>query len=164
MPADPTDFSSEVSPIELFFDLVFVFAMSQLSHHLLTHLDWRGAGQTLVLLLAVFTVWGFTTFETTLVHTGSTKAWMLLAVMWAGLFMNASIGHAFGASGWAFMVPLLAIQFGRTAWTLRAARSELREHYWRVLVWFGATAPLWIIGAASGPAGSGRESGREKVG
>ena len=31
----------EVSPLELFFDLVFVFALSQLSHHLLDNLTWR---------------------------------------------------------------------------------------------------------------------------
>src|SRR5215216_7591984 len=42
-----------VSPLELFFDLVFVFAVSQLSHHLLDHLSWRGAAETLVLLIAV---------------------------------------------------------------------------------------------------------------
>ena len=37
-----------VSPLELFFDLVFVFAVSQLSHHLLDQLSWRGAAETLV--------------------------------------------------------------------------------------------------------------------
>ena len=46
----------EVSPLELFFDLVFVFAVSQLSHHLLEHLSWRGVAETLVMLLAGFTV------------------------------------------------------------------------------------------------------------
>lgn len=44
----------EVTPLEIFFDLVFVFAVSQLSDHLLTHLSWRGAAETLVMLLAVF--------------------------------------------------------------------------------------------------------------
>jgi low temperature requirement protein LtrA len=53
----------EVSPLELFYDLVFVFAVSQLSEHLLDDLTWRGAGETLVLLCAVFTVWLLTTFE-----------------------------------------------------------------------------------------------------
>ena len=36
-----------VTWLELFFDLVFVFAVSPLSHHLLAHLSWRGAGETL---------------------------------------------------------------------------------------------------------------------
>ncbi|WP_329201572.1 MULTISPECIES: low temperature requirement protein A [unclassified Streptomyces] len=43
----------EVSPLELFYDLVFVFAVSQLSHHLLEHLTRRGSAETAVLLVAV---------------------------------------------------------------------------------------------------------------
>jgi low temperature requirement protein LtrA len=31
--------------LELFYDLVFVFAVTQISHHLLEHLTWEGAGQ-----------------------------------------------------------------------------------------------------------------------
>jgi low temperature requirement protein LtrA len=42
----------EVSPLELFYDLAFAFAVSQLSGHLLDDLTWRGAAETLVLLCA----------------------------------------------------------------------------------------------------------------
>jgi hypothetical protein len=42
LPAQSTE-EDAVSPLELFFDLVFVFAVSQLSHHPLEHLTWRGA-------------------------------------------------------------------------------------------------------------------------
>ena len=38
-----------VSPLELFFDVGLVFAVSQLSHHLLDHLSWRGAAWTALL-------------------------------------------------------------------------------------------------------------------
>ena len=31
----------DVSPLELFFDLVYVFALGQLSYHLLEHVDLR---------------------------------------------------------------------------------------------------------------------------
>ena len=41
----------EVTPLELFFDLVYVFAIGQLSHHLVAHLDLRTAAETLVLAL-----------------------------------------------------------------------------------------------------------------
>ena len=34
-----------VSPLELFFDLVYVFAIGQLSHHLLEHVDLRTAAR-----------------------------------------------------------------------------------------------------------------------
>jgi low temperature requirement protein LtrA len=94
-PAQPVE-RDAVSPLELFFDLVFVFAVSQLSHHLLEHLSWRGAAETLVLLIAVFGIWSGTSFEATLLNIGrSPTQWMLLAVMLAGLFMNAAIRDAF---------------------------------------------------------------------
>lgn len=43
---------SPVTYIELFFDLVFVFAITQLSQRLLGHLNLRGVGETLILFLA----------------------------------------------------------------------------------------------------------------
>lgn len=43
-----------VSMIELFFDLVFVFAVTQLSHYLLDGLTWLGALETVILFSAVW--------------------------------------------------------------------------------------------------------------
>jgi low temperature requirement protein LtrA len=139
-----------VSPLELFFDLVFVFAVSQLSHHLLEDLTWRGAAETLVLLIAVYGVWSGTSFEATLLNIGRSQAqWMLLA----GLFMNAAIADAFETGGLAFVIPLLVIQAGRSILMIVAAPTRmLREHYARLLCWILATAPLWIAGANSDPA------------
>jgi low temperature requirement protein LtrA len=139
-----------VSPLELFFDLVFVFAVSQLSHHLLDHLTWRGA-ETLVLLIAVFGIWSGTSFEATLLNIGRSQTrWLLLAVMLVGLFMNAAIQDAFETGGWAFVVPLLVIQAGRSILMVVVAPTRmLREHYARLLCWILATAPLWIAGAIS---------------
>jgi low temperature requirement protein LtrA len=138
---------------ELFFDLVFVFAVSQLSHHLLEHLTWRGAAETLVLLVAVFGVWSYTSFEATMLHVGrSQPGWIMLAVMLVGLFMNAAIAHAFDAGGLAFVVPLLVIQVGRSTWVIGTAPTRmLREHYAIMLVWIVASAPLWIVGALVEP-------------
>jgi low temperature requirement protein LtrA len=140
-----------VSPLELFFDLVFVFAVSQLSHHLLDHLSWRGAAETLVLLIAVFGIWSGTSFEATLLHIARSHArWLLLAVMLVGLFLNVAIADAFETGGWAFVVPLLVIQAGRSILMVVVAPTRmLREHYGRLLYWIIATAPLWIVGAIS---------------
>ncbi len=41
-----------VTPLELFFDLVFVFAVTQLANRLLVHLTLGGTLETLFLLLA----------------------------------------------------------------------------------------------------------------
>jgi hypothetical protein len=57
----------EISPVELIFDLAFVFAVSQLSRHLRQEVNWRRAGETAVLLAAVFSVSADTTFEATLI-------------------------------------------------------------------------------------------------
>lgn len=137
--------------LELFFDLVFVFAVSQLSHHLSAHLSCRGAAETLVMLVAVLTVWTYTSWAATMISAEQSRTkWMILAVMLLGLFMNASVTRAFTTSGWAFVIPLLLIQLGRTAWTiLNSKKAVYREHYVRVLIWFVAIMPLWIAGAAA---------------
>jgi low temperature requirement protein LtrA len=73
----------------------------------------------------------------------------MLAVMLLDLFMNASVTRAFTTSGWAFVIPLLLIQLGRTVWTLvNSTNAVFRDHYYRVLLWVIATTPLWIAGAA----------------
>lgn len=50
--------------LELFFDLVFVFAVTQLSDYLLNHLTTKGAAQTLFMLLVVWWAWIYTTWMT----------------------------------------------------------------------------------------------------
>jgi low temperature requirement protein LtrA len=72
----------EITPLELFFDLVFVFAVSQLSHYLLTHLSWRGAAETLVMLLAIFGAWFSASWAATMIRADQSRTrWMVLAVM-----------------------------------------------------------------------------------
>jgi low temperature requirement protein LtrA len=141
----------EVSPLELFYDLVFVFAVSQLSEHLLHDLTWRGAAETLVLLCAVFTVWLLTTFEATYfdITRRQTQA-AILTAMALGLFMNAAIGVAFRAGGgWAFVVPLVVTQSARGIITATTAPTPLlRQHYRQALTWWLASIPFWITGAA----------------
>lgn len=143
--------SYEVTPLELFFDLVFVFAVSQLSEHLSAHPSWRGAAETLVLLRAVFVVWFSTSWSATIIPAVEARTrWLVLGVMLVSLFMNASVTRAFTTSGWAFVVPLLVVQLGRTLWTqLQAPDPVFRDHYFRTLLWLIAISPLWLLGAAA---------------
>src|SRR5262249_56945691 len=53
-----------VTFVELFFDLVFVFAITQLSHGLLNHLTPLGAVQTALMMLGVWWLWMYTTWAT----------------------------------------------------------------------------------------------------
>ena len=143
----------EVTPLELFFDLVFVFGVSQLSHHLLAHLSWRGTAETLVMLAAIFAVWFSTSWSATLIRADESRTrGLLLAVMLLGLFMNAAVTWAFTRSGWAFITPLLLIQIGRAVWTfVNVTEPVLRDHYFRLLVWLLPTTPLWVAGALADP-------------
>ena len=53
-----------VTALELFYDLVFVFAITQVSHLLLDHLTWEGVGQSVIVLLVVWWSWNYTTWVT----------------------------------------------------------------------------------------------------
>src|ERR1700745_4456393 len=60
----PAGTEQRATSLELFYDLVFVFAVTQVSHHLLGDLTWRGAGQAAFLLLVVWWSWNYTTWVT----------------------------------------------------------------------------------------------------
>ncbi len=149
--SDPNipDQKYEVTPLELLFDLVFAFAVSQLSNHLFTHLSLRGCAETLVMLLAIFAAWFTTSWSATLIRADQSRTrWLVLTVMLLGLFMNASVTRAFTISGWDFVIPMLLIQLGRTVWTFfNSTDAVLKDHYFRTLLWVIVTTPLWIAGA-----------------
>jgi low temperature requirement protein LtrA len=142
-----------VTPLELFFDLVFVFGVSQLSHHLLNDISWRGAAETLVMLLAIFAVWFSKRWSATIFPVDQPRMRrLMLAVMVLGLFMNASVTRAFTVSPWTFILPFLLIQLGRAIWMiLNSAQEVFRDHYFRMLLWLVAATPLWIVGAVVAP-------------
>src|SRR4051794_27930046 len=87
----------QVSSMELFFDLVFVFAVTQLSHLLLTHLDASGALQSPLLLLALWWVWIDTAWLTNWFDPAQRPVRLLLiGVMVATLIMAVAPPEAFG--------------------------------------------------------------------
>ena len=91
------DSHARVTFVELFFDLVFVFAVTQLSHSLLEHLSFTGALQTLFLLLAVWWVWMYTCWFTNWIDPDKPVVRVLLfTLMLGGLLMSAAIPNAFG--------------------------------------------------------------------
>ena len=91
---------SRVTYVELFFDLVFVFAVTQLSHGLLEHLTPLGALQTAMLMLAVWWAWIDTAWITNWLDPERTAVRLLLfALMLAGLVLSASIPKAFEERG-----------------------------------------------------------------
>src|ERR1700750_1820373 len=85
-----------VTNIELFFDLVYVFAVTQLSHYLLGHSDLRGALQAGLLLAMVWLVWAYTTWVTNWLDPERMAVRLLLVVlMLISLAMSAALPRAF---------------------------------------------------------------------
>ena len=140
-----------VSNLELFFDLIFVFAVTQLSHSLLADLSLFGGFKTALLFLAVWWAWMFTTWATNWIDPDrAANRLMLGAVMLGSLVMSAAVPAAFGESGMAFAVSYIAIQIGRSLYVSRVMEREADgagRNLLRVTWWFAATAPLWIWGA-----------------
>src|SRR5215207_313756 len=126
-----------VSPLELFFDLVYVFAMGQLSHHLLEHVDLRRAAETVILALAVFYAWYMTAWGVNWLEPDRLPVHVLLvALMFASLLMSVGIADAFDGRAWLFVTGYLVLQVGRSAFLIVALRGRaLGEHFVNVLAW-----------------------------
>jgi low temperature requirement protein LtrA len=144
--------SRAVTPLELFFDLVYVFAIGQLSHHLVEHFDVRTGIETLVLALAVIYAWYMTAWLSNWLSPEHRPVQvLLLAIMLGSLLMSSAIGDAFADRGWLFVVPYVTIQVGRSAFaTVTFTRgSNQRIHFVNVLAWEVGTSVLWVAGASA---------------
>jgi low temperature requirement protein LtrA len=142
--------SRAVTPLELFFDLVYVFAISQLSHLLVEHFDVRTGIETLVLALAVIYAWYMTAWLSNWLSPDRRPVQaLLLAIMLASLLMSSAIGDAFGDRAWLFVVPYVVIQVGRATFaTVTFVRgSNQRVHFVNVVVWEVGASVLWVAGA-----------------
>ncbi|HXH42529.1 MAG TPA: low temperature requirement protein A [Bradyrhizobium sp.] len=141
---------SRVTFVELFFDLVFVFAVTQVSHTLLHHFTPLGALHVAVLFLAVWWVWVFTAWVTNWLNPELTPVRLLLfAMMLGGLVLSTTIPTAFEGRGLWFAIAYAAMQVGRTAFWLLATpphRTAVRHNAIRILTWLSVSAIFWIIG------------------
>jgi low temperature requirement protein LtrA len=141
----------KVSFVELFFDLVFVFAVTQLSHSLIEHFTPLGAVQTLLMMLAVWWVWIFTSWVTNWLNPEKLPVRLaLLVLMLFGLILSSSVPEAFESRGLAFAGAYAAMQVGRTLFFIWAVRGHpvMVRNFQRILVWLAAAAVFWLAGAS----------------
>ena len=103
--------SQRASSLELFYDLVFVFAITQVSHVLLAHLTWTGVLQSLIVLFAVYWSWNYTTWTTNELDTETVLVrLLLLGLMLVSLLMSVAIPQAFETHALLFVGSYLTIQ------------------------------------------------------
>jgi low temperature requirement protein LtrA len=141
---------SRVTYAELFFDLVFVFAVTQVSHTLLSHFTPLGALQTAVLFLAVWWVWVYTSWITNWLDPEMTPVRILLFLMMlGGLVLSTSIPTAFDGRGLWFAIAYAAMQVGKTVFlwvSTPPSRTLARLNAVRITVWLSVSAVFWIAG------------------
>jgi low temperature requirement protein LtrA len=140
-----------ITTVELFFDLVYVFAVTQLSHLILDDLTVAAAGRAAFLLLVVWWAWIYTTWMANWFEPGSPAVRAVLTgVMLASLLMAAALPGAFGADGVLFAFSYVVLQVGRNvaAATLLRRDHPLRDVFERLVGWSVASGVLWLAGAA----------------
>jgi low temperature requirement protein LtrA len=141
---------SRVTYAELFFDLVFVFAVTQVSHTLLGRFTPLGVVQTTMLFLAVWWVWVYTSWITNWLNPELTPVRILLfSLMLAGLVLSTSIPKAFETRGMWFALAYAGMQVGKTVFlwvSTPPGRSIARMNAIRITAWLSLSAVFWIAG------------------
>ena len=140
--------------VELFFDLVYVFAITQLSHLILDDLTVGGVARAAFLLVVVWWAWIYTTWMANWFDPASPAVRTILTgVMLASLLMAAALPDAFGDQGVLFAASYVALQVGRNAaaMTLLARDHRLRDVFERLLAWSVVSGALWLAGATLDP-------------
>ena len=133
---------------ELFFDLVFVFAVTQLSHHLLADTSWSGAAETSLMLVALYWAWNYTTWMTNWFDPDTAPVRLVLVfVMLASLLMAVAIPHGFGQHALLFGCAYSGLQIGRNAFVVAVTpHGSFNRLFRQILAWSVLSALLWLAG------------------
>jgi low temperature requirement protein LtrA len=143
-----------VTNMELFFDLVYVFAITQLSDFLLGHRTGAGALQAALLLAMVWLLWAYTTWLTNWFDPDTIPVrLLLLGLMLVSLVMSAALPGAFASTGWLVGLAYAVMQIGRSAFAVIALRGQrqaghlaLARNFQRILVWCWVSGALAVAG------------------
>ena len=143
---------AKVTYIELFFDLIYAFAVTQLSHKLVHDLSAIGALETLVLWFAVWLGWQYTCWVTNWFDPERIEIrLLLLAIMLTGMVMAASLPYAYGGRGMIFALSYVGIQVGRSLIVLLflGRQHALAANFRRICGWLMISSVWWIAGGMS---------------
>jgi low temperature requirement protein LtrA len=133
-----------VTPLELFFDLVFVFAFTQVTTVLSDDPTWGGLGHGLLILAALWWAWAAYAWLTNTVDPEVGAVWGAMLVAMAAMFVAAlAVPDAFGRHGVVFGVAFLVVNVMHLALYALGARGD-RD----LLAAIVRIAPLALGGAA----------------
>jgi low temperature requirement protein LtrA len=145
------DDDGRVSFLELFFDVVFVFTVIQLSHRLAHHYDALGVLETGILILAVWWVWVYTTWTMNWLdpERAPVRA-MLFLLMFLALVLSIAIPEAYESRGLLFALAFVAMQVGRSVFMASALKGYDDRNFRsfiRITTWLVFGGVFWIWGA-----------------
>jgi low temperature requirement protein LtrA len=132
-----------VTPLELFFDLVFVFGFTQVTGLLSNNPTWSGLGHALLILVALWWAWAAYAWLTNVADPDEARVWGTMVIAMAAMFVAAlAVPDAFGRHGVVFggaFLIVTAMQIALYAVTARGDRDLLKA----IL----RTAPMTVLGA-----------------
>jgi low temperature requirement protein LtrA len=114
-----------VTPLELFFDLVFVFGFTQVTTVVSDDPTWGGLGHGLLILAALWWAWAAYAWLTNTVDPGEDAVWGAMLVAMAAMFVAAlAVPEAFGRHGVVFGVAFLIVNVVWLTLYALAARGD----------------------------------------
>ncbi len=125
MNTQPVEREQRVSPLELFFDLVFVFAFTQVTTLLSSNPTWSGLEHALLLLTALWWAWAAYAWLTNAVDPAEGLVWGTMLVASGAMFVGAlAVPEAFGGHGVVFGVAFLIVALMQLSLYALSARDD----------------------------------------
>ena len=138
-----------VAPLELFFDLVFVFALTQVTALLSEKPSWSGLGEGMLVLAALWWAWAAYAWLTNYVAAEEDRERLLiLAVMGSFLIAALAVPQAFGDDALVFAVAYAAARWLHIFIFAEANEDVDAGEAIRRLSLTALPAPLILIGSA----------------
>ena len=127
--AGDEDDDFKASPLELFFDLVFVFAFTQVTVLMSDNPTWEGLGQGVLVLAAVWWAWGGFAWLTNALHRDDWFArFALFGAMGAMLIAALAVPQAFGDNALVFALAYFVVRLLHIAvYAYGAAEVDVRN-------------------------------------
>ncbi len=125
MSEQATEREHPVTPLELFFDLVFVFGFTQVTTVLSDNPTWSGLGHGLLILATLWWAWAAYAWLTNTVDPDEGAVWGAMLVAMAAMFVAAlAVPDAFGRHGVVFGVAFLIVNVMHLTLYALAARGD----------------------------------------
>ncbi|MGH2953204.1 MAG: low temperature requirement protein A [Solirubrobacterales bacterium] len=156
--AEGLEEEQRATPLELFFDLVFVFAFTQVTAMMASNPTWEGLGQGMLVLAAVWWAWGGYAWLTNALHSDDGIARVgLFSAMGAMLIAALAIPEAFGDDAVLFAVAYFLVRLLHIAvYTYGAPEIDVRAGIVNLAPGLlGAPALLIVAGFLDGGAQAG---------